>query len=138
SRGRSPHPLGPAVEIELMSLAGRISMPSRSVLSALLLLWIGGLAWGAETEPSRPAVSNVPPLPVEIREWLQADESAKAIEAIDQQLAKPDAPAPDYLLYQKGRALSRLERFDEALAVFKLLEEKYPQSRWLSRARFGQ
>ena len=86
----------------------------------------------------RPAVTSLPRIAPAVHNALAGREFAKAIELIDAQLQKDDVVAPDYLLYLRGRANTELRTFDDALLTFETLEKRYPNSVWISRARFGQ
>ncbi|MBT6483831.1 MAG: tetratricopeptide repeat protein, partial [Planctomycetaceae bacterium] len=86
----------------------------------------------------RPAVTSLPRVSPAVQNALAGSEFAKAIELIDAQLKKDDVVAPDYLLYLRGRAQTELRTFDDALLTFETLKKRYPNSVWISRARFGQ
>lgn len=83
-------------------------------------LWIAGLALGV----SALAWAETPRAP--IAQWLQQGQHAQALEAADQALR--DAPERADLLFYRGVALTELQRDDEALAVFRDLNQRYPGS----------
>ncbi len=112
---------------------------------AAVVMSVGGLAtgaWGQETgeKPGteKPAVTSAPHIPLEVERALQSREFDQAVTAIDAQLAKPETEHPDYLLYLKGRALTELKRYDEAVAAFTAIEQDHAEGEWVSRARFGR
>ncbi|HVJ81697.1 MAG TPA: tetratricopeptide repeat protein, partial [Planctomycetia bacterium] len=73
-----------------------------------------------------------------IHEALQSQQFADAVKRIDAELKAGKVGSPDYLMYLKGRAQTELSAFDEAIATFGDLEEKYPKGNWAARARFGR
>lgn len=119
----------------------------RLTASALLLLAAAGASPAAQDPvvpaPAKPAdqksaMTALPKIDPAIHDWLQSRDFAGAVTAIDAALGKGDAPAADYLLYLKGRALVELNKVDEALAAYTQIEEKHPKGEWVSRARFGR
>ena len=85
------------------------------------------------------AVTALPELPRAIHDPLQARDYPAAIQAIEALLSeRPDQADVVYLQYLKGRALTELKRYDEALGTFGAIEKDHPDSRWVSRARFGR
>ena len=114
---------------------------SRFRLIAILCLPIGSLAAQepqVETEQAPPAVTQLPEASAALHAALQSREFERAVELLDGEIAKPDAKSVDYLLYLKGRALTELEEFADAEAVFEKIEADYPNSTWVSRSRFGR
>ena len=108
---------------------------------------LGAAAWGqdaAETPaaekpvPEKPGITSAPHIAIAIETALQSREFEQAVTAIDAELAKPEAEHPDYLLYLKGRALTELKRYDEAVAAFTAIEQEHAEGAWVSRARFGR
>ncbi len=95
---------------------------------AILLVGVGHAAEVTSADP--PQVSD------DIAQLLQDRVYAAAAAAIDQALAKPDAPG-DYLLYLKGRALLLQREFDAAVGAFGQLARQFPASPWNRRARFA-
>jgi uncharacterized protein YfaS (alpha-2-macroglobulin family)/tetratricopeptide (TPR) repeat protein len=92
----------------------------------------------AADEPvTKASVSSLPRIGAAIHDALQSREFARAVKLIDAESAKAGAPV-DYLLYLKGRALIEAGKLDEAVAAFTAIEEKHPDSEWVSRARFGR
>jgi len=86
----------------------------------------------------RPSITSLPAVSPAVQSALAGREFAKAIELIDAQLQKGNVVAPDYLLYLRGRAQTELRTLDDALLTFETLGKRYPNSVWISRARFGQ
>ena len=80
---------------------------------------------------------DAPIVSAKIRERMQALDFPAAIGAIDQAMAEPDAPR-DYLGYLRGRAFYLNEQYAEAIAAYRQVQERFPASAWLQRARFGQ
>jgi alpha-2-macroglobulin len=85
------------------------------------------------------ALTSVPDLPRSIHDPLQSRDFEAAVTAIDQRL-QADPPFADVaaLLYLKGRTLTELARYDDAVAVYEQIEQDHAESRWVSRARFGR
>lgn len=119
----------------------------RLTASALLLLAAAAASPAAQDPvvpaPAKPAdqksaMTALPKIDPTIHDRLQSRDFAGAVTAIDAALGKGDAPAADYLLYLKGRALVELNKVDEALAAYTQIEEKHPKGEWVSRARFGR
>lgn len=113
-------------------------------LTWLVLLSVSlGQSWitpaPADEDKPKPhaAISVLPAIPAEVHQTLQDRDYAEAVKAIDAAITKPEAPL-DYLLYLKGRALTELKQYDDAVLVFRQIEKEHPKSRWLSRARFGE
>jgi alpha-2-macroglobulin len=94
-------------------------------------------AEGDAAPGARPAVSSLPRLPAPLHDALQARDFETAVQLIDKALADAKTDV-DYLLYQKGLALSAQDKFDAAFETFSKLEHDFPQSSWVSRARFGR
>ena len=91
----------------------------------------------AEEKPA-PEITSSPELKSAIRDALQSREYDRAVAAIDEALAEPDVASADFLLYLKGRALTELTRYDEAVEAFTRIEEEFAEGDWVSRARFGR
>lgn len=90
--------------------------------------------------PSKPASvwpEDPPLVPEPIRQAMQDRDYEGAVRAIQAALAAGQGPE-DYLLSLKGRALHLAKKYDEAVAAFESLEERFPQSPWVRRARFGR
>jgi len=83
-------------------------------------------------------LSSAPHVPVALRDAMQSRDFEAAVGLIDAALQEAEPAHPDYLLYLKGRALTELARYDEAVAAFTALETNHAESEWLSRARFGR
>ena len=94
----------------------------------------------SEADPDAPAaVTALPELPRAIHDPLQSRDYTAAIQAIDALLTeRPDDADAVYLQYLKGRALTELKRYDDALSTFGAIEKDHPDGRWVSRARFGR
>ena len=86
-------------------------------------------------EPA-PRITSSPQLEVSIRDALQSRYYEEAVTLIDEALAEADEA--DVLLYLKGRALTELSRYDEAIAAYTRIEEEFAEGPWVSRARFGR
>lgn len=111
----------------------------------------GRLAWAGvpEEKPAakpevvvekRAAVTSVPQLPAELNDALQGRKFDAAVTLIDTLLKAKEGPKVpgDYLLYQKARALTELDKLDVAVETYLKLEKDFPKSPWLSRSRFGR
>lgn len=81
--------------------------------------------------------AGVPKVPEAVRNLLQDRKYAEAVKAIDQASSEPGA-ARDYLLFLKGRALHWQQKYDDALLVFKKLEEQHPTSIWARRGKLAR
>ena len=92
----------------------------------------------AEGAKKNPAISALPRIPVNIHESMQTANFTGAVKQIDARIASGKAIDKAYLLYLKGIALMQLEQLDAATDVFKKIETDHAESRWVSRARFGQ
>jgi uncharacterized protein YfaS (alpha-2-macroglobulin family) len=90
-------------------------------------------------EPGQPpALTQLPAISQAIHNALQSRDFAKAVEVLDAEISRPDAKAVDYLLYLKARAQTELKQYPEAEDIFQQIEQDYPNSTWISRARFGR
>ncbi|HEV3021748.1 MAG TPA: tetratricopeptide repeat protein [Pirellulales bacterium] len=78
-----------------------------------------------------------PSVPATVKKLMQDRKYAEAAKAIDQAAKEKDA-ARDWLAYLKGRALHLADKYDDAVAAYELLENEFPKSPWLRRARFGR
>ena len=92
----------------------------------------------AEGIRKKPAISALPRIPGNIHERMQTADFEAAVKLIDARIAGGKAIDEAYLLYLKGIALTQLDQLDAAAQVFQLIETEHPQSRWVSRARFGR
>ncbi|HYW81028.1 MAG TPA: tetratricopeptide repeat protein, partial [Thermoguttaceae bacterium] len=101
------------------------------VVLVVVILFAGKLRAESVSSVDTPLVSD------EIRELMQDRDYPAAIEAIDRAAKQEDAPR-DYLIYLKGRALFLQQQYDAAVAVFKQLPERFPQSDWTRRAHFAE
>ncbi|MDA1015036.1 MAG: MG2 domain-containing protein, partial [Planctomycetota bacterium] len=125
---------------------------SLTVAACLLLLQIDAprpianaqeaKAQNAKTVVKAPAITSLPDIPGEVHDALGARKFEATVKLIDGLLKKnPKSTATGYLLYLKGRALTELERFDEAIATFGQIEKlaNAPgDASWVHRARFGR
>lgn len=108
-------------------------------------------AWAAEGDQKKPEVTKddravfatevanqkTPPAVKRLMQDRKYAEAAQAIDKLlaDQQNQKTDR---DWLAYLKGRALHLAGRFDDAIAAYEQLEQEFPESPWLRRAKFGR
>ena len=81
--------------------------------------------------------ADTPLVSVQIRELMQDRKYDEAVVAIDAAMTGDEAPK-DYLGYLKGRALYLDNRFDEAVAVYRQVQQEFPNSEWRYRALFGE
>jgi len=109
--------------------------PSRYpfVLAFLTLTAIALSGLSAE----QPAWSDAPLVAEEVRQLMQDQNYAEAVKAIEKASREEDAPV-DYLTYIKGRALYLQEQYDRAIATFGEFQQRFPDSPWARRARFGK
>jgi len=89
------------------------------------------------TPAAEPWPADAPGVPDNVRQLMQDRNYPAAVNAIDQAAAAGGA-AKDYLVYLKGRALYLQGRYDVAVGVFDQLEEQFPESPWVRRARFAK
>ncbi len=102
---------------------------------ATAILLAAGAIMAAEPAP---VAADDPPLVDEaIRQFLQDRNYVEAIGAIDTALQVKGA-AVDYLSWLKGRALFLQGQYDSAIATFEGIEQQYPKSPWVRRARFSK
>jgi alpha-2-macroglobulin len=86
----------------------------------------------------RPAVEpEEPKIPEQIRRLLEDRKYAEAAAAIDK-AADEKKPDQDWLAYLKARALYLAGNYDESIAAYKVAEQKFSESRWQRRYRFGR
>ena len=121
---------------------------SRSwALVAAVLLVVGSVvptsSVHAQASPEDDAVApamitSLPKLDRAIHDAMQSRSYGDAIQLIETELGKADVTAPDYLRYLQGVAHSEAEKYDAAIEAFQKLENDYPESPWVSRARFGR
>src|SRR5690349_1178447 len=91
-----------------------------------------------DAKAARASITSLPRIAPAIHEALQSQQFADAVTRIDAELRAGKAGSPDSLMYLKGRAQTELSAFDDAIATFGDLEEKYPKGNWAARARFGR
>ncbi len=116
----------------------RVRKLSVLVLVAVSVLSMLVLRGDDEADVARPAVTSVPDIDPAIQHAIQSRTYDEAVAAIDAKLETADVEHADYLLYLKGRALTELGRFNEAVAAFQQVEELHAEGDWVSRARFGR
>ena len=119
------------------------SVPHRTLLVLAWLTTWGGLSTLAADKPDakpaeRPRIEPAEPkVPESIRALLEDRKYAQAAAAIDKAAGEKDADH-HWLAYLKARALYLAGSYDDAVAAYKAAEQKYPDSRWQRRYRFGR
>lgn len=83
------------------------------------------------------ASAATPKVPEAVGRAMQDRNYDAALKAIDEAVKDKDA-AQDYLAYLRGRALHLAKKYDDAVAAFDALNEKFPNSEWARRARFAK
>lgn len=83
------------------------------------------------------ASGATPKVPEAVGRAMQDRNYDAALKAIDEAVKDKDA-AQDYLAYLKGRALHLAKKYDDAVAAFDAMSEKFPKSEWARRARFAK
>ncbi len=113
---------------------------NRLLLFAAVILFLLGPATAQQDqeENSAPSVTTLPSIPAAVHQAMQSRSFDEAVTIIDAAIAKDDQQHKDYLLYLKGLALTESAQLDQAIAAFEQLEKEYPESDWVSRARFGR
>ncbi|HUY34628.1 MAG TPA: tetratricopeptide repeat protein [Pirellulales bacterium] len=101
------------------------------VASLVIAAWSVASSTHAQDKPAEP---NVPP---EVKKLMQGRKYAEAAKAIDKVAQRKEVPL-DGLAYLKGRALHLAGQYDDAIAAYEALENEFPKSAWLRRARFGR
>src|SRR5262245_43774255 len=84
-----------------------------------------------------PSLAATPKVPEAVGRAMQDRNYEAALKAIDEAVKEKDA-AQDYLAYLRGRALHLSKKYDEAVAAFDALNEKFPKSEWTRLARFAK
>ncbi|QEG41940.1 tetratricopeptide repeat protein [Roseimaritima ulvae] len=92
----------------------------------------------AEGEPRATLITSLPTIDLGIHAAMQSRDYGEAVKRIETAIGKDDCTAPDYLRYLQGVALTESKLYDAATAAFAQLETDYPDSEWISRARFGR
>lgn len=94
--------------------------------------WISAVLWML----SAVGYSAEPRVPQSVSTLLQDRDYAAAVKAIEAAGEAEDVDQ-DYLLYLKGRALHFQEKWDDAVATFATLHQRFPDSDWARRGRFA-
>lgn len=94
-------------------------------------------AAGTKAE-NAPAISSLPDISSDIHSLMQERQFEEAVAAIDAQLSREKPEHAAYLSYLKAIAQTELKQFDESDSTYASIEKKHPDSRWVSRARFGR
>ncbi|QDT12981.1 tetratricopeptide repeat protein [Planctomycetes bacterium K23_9] len=84
------------------------------------------------------SITSLPSITPAIHNAMQSRAYDDAIKLIQKELADDAVQAPDYLRYLQGIAQTEAKKYDAALATLEKLELDFPQSEWISRARFGR
>ncbi len=92
----------------------------------------------AADQPATTAISSLPTIDPAIHAAMQSRDFGEAVKKIETAIGKDGCTAPDYLRYLQGVALTESKQYDAATAAFTQLESDYPNSDWISRARFGR
>jgi tetratricopeptide (TPR) repeat protein len=113
----------------------------------LLIVLVGLTTWVTpafsadkpEKKPAeRPQIEPAEPrVPETIRALLEDRKYAEAAAAIDKAAGEKDADQ-EWLAYLKARALYLAGSYEDSVSSFKTAEQKFPDSRWQRRYRFGR
>ena len=98
-------------------------------------------AQDAKVTKAPPSITTLPDVPADIHETLGDREFDTAVKRIDGLIEKaPKSKTRGYLLYLKGRALTELGRFAEAIATFNEIEKRAgtADTAWIHRAQFAR
>ncbi|HET6879013.1 MAG TPA: tetratricopeptide repeat protein, partial [Pirellulales bacterium] len=121
--------------MKFVSHRSRVALACFAALAATPLL---AAEETAKKPADRPQVEPAEPkVPEKIRALLEDRQYAEAAKAIDQAADNKDAD-PDWLAYLKARALYLAASYDDSVAAYKAAEQKFPDSRWQRRYRFGR
>ena len=90
----------------------------------------------SQGEPEPLWSSATPVVDGKVRQLMQDRSFFEAVKAVDKASEGKGAPH-DYLAYLKGRAFFLAGEHDAAIAVFQKMQEVFPDSSWLRRARFA-
>ncbi len=88
------------------------------------------------TASALPASGQVPRVPQPIQELMQQRQYEAAVKAIDG-VNNADKVDLDYLAYLRGRALHLQEKYDEAIAAYRAVEQEHADSPYARQARFA-
>ncbi|HEV3341931.1 MAG TPA: tetratricopeptide repeat protein, partial [Pirellulales bacterium] len=92
----------------------------------------------ADPKATRPQIEPAEPrVPENVGTLLEDRKYAEAATAIDKAADEKDADH-QWLAYLKARTLYLAGSYDESLAAYKAAEQKFPDSRWQRRYRFGR
>ncbi len=86
--------------------------------------------------PHQSAQAQIPRVPQQVQELMQNRQYEAAIAAMDA-TADSDQVDSDYLAYLRGQAFHLQKKYDEAIAAFRVMGQKYPDSPYARRARFA-